>query len=218
MYVRQSQKQSNQLDVTYVFVQIHIILQSVNRCDRYRGNNRKTLSLPIRSSAITPPPDEVPRVRHTLIPAGGVSAAKPKRKRSQKRRGGKGGSRDECTRKEWKTGGKGGGREEGSTPRYCTRLHGCAHNRTGPRKTPFQVRSPPLKNVLSPLCCSRPFRSNLLNTPDTHLSNADFFETPAVLSPRIIFRRGREIELLPPRGFQIRNYGNYGNVAEDEIF
>lgn len=132
--------------------------------------------------------------------------------------GGKGGSRDECTRKEWKTGGKGGGREEGSTPRYCTRLHGCAHNRTGPRKTPFQVRSPPLKNVLSPLCCSRPFRSNLLNIPDTHLSNADFFETPAVLSPRIIFRRGREIELLPPRGFQIRNYGNYGNVAEDEIF
>lgn len=111
----------------------------------YRGIIAK-LSLLIRSSAITPPPDEVPRIRHTLIPAGGVSAAKPKRKRGQKGGEGEGrGIRDECTRKEWKTEGKGGGREEGSTPRYCTRLHGCAHNRTGPRKTPFQVRSPPWK-------------------------------------------------------------------------
>lgn len=68
-----------------------------------------------------------------------------KEARSERGEGEGRGIRDECTRKEWKTEGKGGGREEGSTPRYCTRLHGCAHNRTGPRKTPFQVRSPPWK-------------------------------------------------------------------------
>lgn len=44
-----------------------------------------------------------------------------------------------------------------------------------PEKRRFKFVHPPpspLKNVLSPLCCARPFRSDLLNTPDT------IFRTP----------------------------------------
>lgn len=132
------------MDVIYVFVQIHIILQSVNRCDRYRGNNRKTLSLPIRSSAITPPPDEVPRVRHTLIPAGGVSAAKPKRKRSQKRRGGKGEEAETNVpeRNEKREGKEGGGKKEARRviARDCTVARIIAR---APEKRHFKFVHPP---------------------------------------------------------------------------
>lgn len=142
------------------------------------------------------------------------------RKGSAVRKGGEGGREEAETnvpeRNEKREGKEGGGKKEARRviARDCTVARIIAR---APEKRHFKFVHPPQKNVLSPLCCSRPFRSNLLNTPDTHLSNADFSKHLPCFH-LVIFRPGREIELLPPRGFQIRNYGNYGNVAEDEIF
>lgn len=104
--------------------------------------------------------------------------------------------------------GRGGKKAVGSTPRYCMRLHGCVHNRTGPRKKRHRsrVRSPPEKRTFS-----SPIRS---------FEQRRFFETPATC-----------FHLVPPNDIRVswpwnwpfsfsRGFEINGNafVAKDFIF
>lgn len=143
------------------------------------------------------------------------------RKGSAVRKGGEGGREEAETnvpeRNEKREGKEGGGKKEARRviARDCTVARIIAR---APEKRHFKfVHPPPEKRTFSSLLLA-PVPIQSTEYPRYPSFERRFFETPAVLSPRIIFRPGREIELLPPRGFQIRNYGNYGNVAEDEIF
>lgn len=106
-------------------------------------------------------------------------------------------NKNECTRVEWKKRGKGNIGEEavGSTPRYCTRLYGCVHNR-GPRKRSKNTTTPgsftPETNFL--LFVTRPDR---IYAPDTIYVR--FLDAPVTLSPypdAITLHHGRKIHLF----------------------
>lgn len=148
------------------------------------SNNGIKLSLLIRSSAITPPPDEVPRIRHTLIPAGGVSAAKPKRKRGQKGGRGKEGESETNVpeRNEKRRGRAGGGKKEARRviARDCTVARIIAR---APEKRHFKFVHPPEKRTFSSLLRA-PVPIGSTEYPRYPSFERRFFETPAMLSPR----------------------------------